>query len=81
MINGIGAGGIPAINSARAGMQQASDNVTQASSAIAQSGNSFASDTTDNLIALQTNSTYHQASANVLRVSDDTVGYLIDTLA
>lgn len=66
---------------ARAGMQQASDNVAQASAAVAQPDSQPEQSTTDSLIALQTNTTYHQASANVLRVTDDTVGYLIDTLA
>lgn len=66
---------------ARAGMQQAFDNVAQASAAVARPDSQPKQSTTDSLIALQTNSTYHQASANVLRVTDDTVGYLIDTLA
>ena len=81
MINGINAGAMSAISNARAGMQQASDNVTQASGAIANNSNKPVANITENLISLQTNTTYHQASATVPRVSDDTVGYLIDTLA
>ena len=81
MINGIKAGAMSAISNARAGMQQASDNVTQASGVIAQASNKTGTNITENLVSLQTNTTYHQASASVLRISDDTVGYLIDTLA
>ena len=81
MINGINAGAMSAISNARAGMQQASDNVTQASGVIAQASNKTGTNITENLVSLQTNTTYHQASASVLRKSDDTVGYLIDTLA
>jgi len=81
VINGINAGAMSAISNARAGMQQASDNVTQASGVIAQASNKTGTNITENLVSLQTNTTYHQASASVLRISDDTVGYLIDTLA
>ncbi|WP_018982272.1 hypothetical protein [Salinimonas chungwhensis] len=71
-----------ALTHAQYGMHQASQKVTEAASQIARQNNEpSAQGLVTHLMALQTNTIYHEAAAKVVSVTDDTVGQLIDTRA